>query len=381
MDDEIQTWWEIPSIVHFCKIFTLITKDISRIDINEFENAVEENSYLLTDMAIRFTQICVSYDPNTNEWWNIMKELFRSKCIIYNFKYSLESATYFDDLTRKQKVEALYIFCNFILDVKDIQNKLSNRSKICHMLNVTPLGYDLNKSVYWYFGTNKLYREDFENSSNSSTNLPVEYYLNGKIQYAPYPSGVFGSGKWNTICNNIDDWYSLADITKYSKNIIIRYLHKAISNIIINLPKIKKNKSYYAYLKPLKSICQRSLRSMDVMNAECKNLITNSSVIQRKQYSQNVKKNQTKHGYDSTVSQINETSNPNVHGHNQNISYSTNAFNNDFQIETLNNKPALKLQLRSGNKNVLDKWAKKNIVFDKVLCINLERCDQENTHN
>jgi len=209
----------------------------------------------------------------------------------------------------------------------------------------------------------------------------VLQYLNGKIQYAPYPSGVFGSGKWNTICNNIDDWYSLADITKYSKNIIIRYLHKAISNIIINLPKIKKNKSYYAYLKPLKSICQRSLRSMDVMNAECKNLITNSSVIQRKQYSQNVKKNQTKHRYDSTVSQINETSNPNVHGHNQNISYSTNAFNNDFQIETLNNKPALKLQLRSGNKNVLDKWAKKNIVFDKVLCINLERCDQENTHN
>jgi len=31
---EIQTWWEIPSIVHFCKVFTLITKDISRIDIN-----------------------------------------------------------------------------------------------------------------------------------------------------------------------------------------------------------------------------------------------------------------------------------------------------------------------------------------------------------
>jgi len=31
---EIQTWWEIPSIVHFCNVFTLITKDISRIDIN-----------------------------------------------------------------------------------------------------------------------------------------------------------------------------------------------------------------------------------------------------------------------------------------------------------------------------------------------------------
>jgi len=42
------------------------------------------------------------------------------------------------------------------------------------MLNVKPLGYDLNKSVYWYFGNNKLYREDFENVCNLSTNLPVK---------------------------------------------------------------------------------------------------------------------------------------------------------------------------------------------------------------
>ncbi|XP_016662978.1 uncharacterized protein LOC100574715 isoform X2 [Acyrthosiphon pisum] len=328
-------------------------------------------------MAIRFTQICVSSDQNTNEWWNNMKELFQSKCIIYNFKYPLDSATYFDDLTRKQKVEALYIFCNFILDVKNIQNKLSNNTKIRHMLNITPLGYDLNKSVYWYFGSNKLYREDYENS----TNLPVEYYTNGKIQYAPYPSGVFGPGKWNTICNDIDDWNSLADIIKYSKNKNIRYLHRAISNIIINLPKVIKNKSHYAYIKPLKSVCQRTLRSMDVMNAECKNVMTNSSVIQHKQYSQNVKKNQTKHTYDSTISQGNETSNPNVHDHNHNITYSTNVLNNNIQIGTLINNPALKLELGTCYKKVLDKCAKKNIVFDKVPCIKLERCDRENTHN
>ncbi|KAL4083406.1 hypothetical protein QTP88_028727 [Uroleucon formosanum] len=340
---DIQTWWEIPSIVHFCKVFTLITKDLSQIDIDEFENAVKENSYLLTDMAIRFTQICVPYDPNSNIWWNIMKELFRSKCTIYNFKNSLDSATYFDDLTRKQKVEALYLFCNFILDVKDIQNKLANNPKILPMLNVTPLGYDLNRSVYWYFGSNKLYREDFENSVELSTNLPVERNFHRKIKYEPYPSGIFGPGKWNIICNNIDDWYSLADITGYSKNTRIRYLHKAISNIIINFPKAMKKKSYYSYIKP-----QRTLRSMYIMDAKCKNLITNSSVIQHKQYSHN----------DSTVSQRNETSNVNVHGHNQ--------------IGTLNNKPALKLQLRSGN----SKCPKKNIVFDRVLCVKLKRCDQ-----
>jgi len=204
---------------------------------------------------------------------------------------------------------------------------------------------------------------------------------NGEFQYAPYPSGVFGSGKWNTICNDINDWYSLADLTEYSKNINIRYLHKAISDIMINLPLVQKNKFYYRYKNPLKRICERTLRSMNVMNAECKNLITNSSVIQHKQCSKNVKKNQTKHRYDSTVSQRNEISNPNVLDHNQNISCSTNAFNNNIQIGTLNNKSALQLQLSGINKKLLDKCAKKNIVFDKELYIELERCDQEITRH
>ncbi|CAI6365985.1 unnamed protein product [Macrosiphum euphorbiae] len=383
MMDEIQTWWEIPSIAHFCNVFTLIIKDISRIDINELENAIEENSNLLTDMAIRFTKICGFYDPNTNEWWNFMKRKFQCKCSIYNLKYSLDEATYFDDLTRKQKVEALYIFCNIILDVKHIQNKISSNPKIWHMLNVKPLGSDENKSVYWYFGSSKLYREDFENSFDISTNLPVNHNFHGKIPCEPYPSAVFGSGKWNTICNNIDNWNSLADTTEYSKNVNVRYLHKEISNIIINLPKVKKKKSLYVYIKPnrpLRSICSRTLRSMGVMDAE-KKLIPNSSVIQYKQYPQNVIENQTKHRYDSTVSQRNKMSNLDIHDQNQNISYSKNTFNNDIiQVGKLNNETTLKLRLRSSNEKVLGKCIKKNTVYEDVFRVNTELYDQENNH-
>ncbi|KAL5241172.1 hypothetical protein ACI65C_008582 [Semiaphis heraclei] len=350
----------------------------------EFENAIEENSYLLTDMAIRFTKICGFYDPDTNEWWNFMKKKFQSKCIIYNFKYPLDSATYFDDLTRKQKVEALYIFCNFILDVKHIQNKISNNPKIWHMLNVKPLGYDVNKSVYWYFGNNKLYREDFENSfdlSTDSSNLPVDLDIHKKIPYEPYPSGVFGPGKWNTICDNINNWYSLADITEDSKDINIRYLHKAISNIIINLPKVKKKKSHYAYIKPnkpIRSIYARTLRSTAIMDAENK-LITNTN-IQQKQHSQNFMENQTKHRNDSTVSQINETSNLNIPDQNQSIPYSTNVFNSDIQLEKLNNKTTLKLQLRSGNEKVLRKCVKNNSEYEGMFHVNTKDYDQENNH-
>lgn len=85
-------------------------------------------------------------------------------------------------MTRKQKVKALYILCHIILDVKDFQDKISLRPEIWNKLNVKPIGFDLNKSLYWYFGSTRLYREDFENtadlSTNSSTpNVIIIFYL------------------------------------------------------------------------------------------------------------------------------------------------------------------------------------------------------------
>lgn len=191
------------------------------------------------------------------------------------------------------------------------------------------------------------------------------------MQYKPYPSGVFGSGKWNTICNNINDWHLLADITQYSTNSNVIYFHKKICNIMINLPKIKKRKSYYTYIKPikpLKRICTRTLRSMD---AECNKLITNDSVIQHNQ--QNVE-NQTNHRFDSSILQKNTTRIINVHEPNQNV-----LMNQNMQMESLNNKSELKLRLRSGNAQVLGDCVKKTTVDERIL-VNIEPCDQENAH-
>lgn len=107
---------------------------------------------------------------------------------------------------------------------------------------------------------------------------------------------------------------------------------------------------------------------MGVMDAE-KKLITNSSLIQHKQYPQNVIENQTKHTYDSTVSQRNKMSNLKIHNQNENISFSTNMLNNDMiEVGKLNNE------------KVLGKCAKKNIECEGVFHINTEQCDQENNH-
>lgn len=83
------------------------------------------------------------------------------------------SVSNFPDLTPKQKVEALYILCHIILDVDSVQCEISIKPKSWSKFNVKPLGYDLNNSVYWYFGTTRLYREDFENKLNSPVNSSV----------------------------------------------------------------------------------------------------------------------------------------------------------------------------------------------------------------
>jgi len=60
-----------------------------------------------------------------------------------------------------------------ILDHSHIQKKISHNHKLWHTFNIKPFGYDLNNSVYWYFGTTRLYREDFENTIDLSPNSSV----------------------------------------------------------------------------------------------------------------------------------------------------------------------------------------------------------------
>lgn len=69
-------------------------------------------------------------------------------------------------MTCKQKVKALYILCHIILDYEHVQNEINKKPELWNLLNIQPIGYDLNKSVYWYFGNTRLYKEEFENVSD-----------------------------------------------------------------------------------------------------------------------------------------------------------------------------------------------------------------------
>ncbi|XP_025422265.1 uncharacterized protein LOC112691988 isoform X2 [Sipha flava] len=372
MMEDIQTWWEVPSIVHFCKMFNDICNGIFPIDINEFEQAIEDNSILLEDMTIRFIKICGCRDINSKKWWKYMKNLFQTKCVKYSFEYSLDSVTYFDELTRKQKVDTLYILCHIILDVKSIQSKMYHKREIWKELNVKPLGYDLKNSVYWYFGSTRLYKEDFENTFDLSANIPILQGVHKSFHTRPYPSGIVGPGKWNMICDdNYSSWYSLANNTECSTNDNIRSLHQSVCEIINKLPNIKKKRLSYKYLikqpkSQLKNIQTRSLRPLFKVNYD-----ENSDIINE----QDIHFKRSKIINDcSIISQLPKTRR-----------------NTDFSehIKRLNNRTSMRLQLKNVNTimnlnanetNINESKVNQND-FEHEDQVTIEHHGQENTPN
>lgn len=73
--------------------------------------------------------------------------------------------------------------CHIVLDVETIQHNISRKPELWHKFNIKPLGYDLNNSVYWYFGTTRLYREDYENKLELSVNSSMLHVSTLFISY------------------------------------------------------------------------------------------------------------------------------------------------------------------------------------------------------
>lgn len=76
-----------------------------------------------------------------------------------------------------------------------------------------------------------------------------------------------GSRKWNLICNDDKSWHSFADSIKDNESIHVKSLHESVCRIIEKLPRLKREKTCYIFIKSfvskshLNNINTRTLRS------------------------------------------------------------------------------------------------------------------------
>ncbi|XP_053689703.1 protein split ends isoform X2 [Sabethes cyaneus] len=236
---DIQSWWEVPCIAHFCSLFSG-SFQLPDFDIEDLEEAlltdadVESevdlkvyNARLLSDLIVALlkgcdalSQIVAHISPSNYQMF--LRRLFRQKCQEYNIDNPFNTDTDFEKLPLRTKILILKYLCDFRLDSADVYNSFANLE--ADSLRVEPLGYDSKGSAYWYFFGTRLYREDYETPSgkgNKSSKRSI----------------------WQVICFTEEDWRNLAGKFQRSKNENERSLLQQLEeNFLPNIPKIFRDK-------------------------------------------------------------------------------------------------------------------------------------------
>ncbi|XP_072385619.1 uncharacterized protein dikar [Diabrotica undecimpunctata] len=234
---DIQSWWEVPSIAHFCSLFrtafNLLDFDIEDLEEALLTDGTEEYSWL-QDLIVRLLSGCLKNNGiSTFNYQMFLRRLFRQKCQEHDRYNPFNTDIDFQLLPLRTKVDILHALCDFRLDATDVLDQLKNLE--ADSLRVEPLGYDSNDSAYWYFYGTRLYREDFASKNDKKKTV------------------------WQVICFTQDDWLQLTKKFKKSTNKAERQLHHTLSeNFLPELPRLFKEKEILARKRLLARLPKRS---------------------------------------------------------------------------------------------------------------------------
>ncbi|XP_056642020.1 uncharacterized protein LOC130448611 [Diorhabda sublineata] len=244
---DIQSWWEVPSIAHFCSLFrtafNLLDFDIEDLEEALLTDGTEESSWL-QDLIVRLLSGCLpNNEISTFNYQMFLRRLFRQKCQEHDRYNPFNTDIDFQLLPLRTKVDILHALCDFRLDADDVLDQLKNLE--ADSLRVEPLGFDSNDSAYWYFYGTRLYREDYTTKNNKKKAI------------------------WQVICFTEEDWFQLTKKLKKSANKAERQLHHTLNeNFLPELPRLFKEKENLARKRLLENLPRRSSSRLKKLEIE-----------------------------------------------------------------------------------------------------------------
>ncbi|XP_048873927.1 cat eye syndrome critical region protein 2-like isoform X2 [Brienomyrus brachyistius] len=254
--EEIQSWWEVPAIAHFCSLFRTAF-NLPDFEIEELEEALlKQDGEFLAELIASLLQGCYQRTDITPQAFSSYLD------DIINYRWELEEGKPnplrlgpFETLPTRTQVELLHRLCDYRLDAADVFDLLKGLD--ADSLRVEPLGQDGSGALYWYFYGTRMYKEEpvkpkpGELCEVPEVRVPEKRKrgrppkkkkleeekrlseLNAVVEENGVDPLRLGSererGAWSLVCDTEEEWVKLADSIKDKSSPQDRHLYRVIS--------------------------------------------------------------------------------------------------------------------------------------------------------
>ncbi|XP_061577331.1 chromatin remodeling regulator CECR2 isoform X1 [Cololabis saira] len=259
--EEIQSWWEVPAIAHFCSLFRTAFH-LPDFEIEELEKALSEQDFgFLGDLIACLLQGCYQRtDITPQAFSSYLNDIISYRWELEEGKPNPLREGSFETLPPRTQVELLHRLCDYRLDAADVFDLLKGLD--ADSLRVEPLGQDGDGALYWYFYGTRMYKEEpiQRKTEKFSSEMP-ELTLPEKKRRGrppkkrkledPHLSEVESEaaevkteneqddlppitgrqrGTWSLVCDTEEQWISLAESIKDKTSPQDRHLYRVISH-------------------------------------------------------------------------------------------------------------------------------------------------------
>lgn len=234
--DDLQSWWEIPSIAHFCSIFraefNLLDFNIEELE-RSFLSAENNDCISLQKLIIALLQGYYDTNINVENWEHFLWDILQEKWVEEEGRaHPFPSRdTSFNSLSLRTKAKILHALCEYRLDTENITETLKGVNG--NNLRIKPIGRDSEGNIYWYFFGLRLYKESPQRHRRKK-NEHLEFMK--KEKKISVNKKELSKSSWSVVCATENDWHNLANTLGKSKILVDKKLHETIMNF---LPKLQ----------------------------------------------------------------------------------------------------------------------------------------------